>query len=165
MRVSDIRTLYDYNFWANRRILDAAARVPADQFAATGLGEILGHILTSEVIWRRRWEGLNPDGTQPIGEFPTIEDLIVRWRAEDQLLAAYLDGLTDADLDGGLTFLRGQASDTRTLWHLLVHVVNHGTQHRAEAALILTDQGCSPGDVDFTVFIRAEERKQRLDEG
>lgn len=165
MRVSDIRTLYDYNFWANRRILDAAARLPAEQFAATTLGETLGHILSAEVIWRRRWEGRDPATAALPEAFATIEDLVARWRAEDQLLAAYLDTLGDADLDGGLTFMRGDASDTRTLWHLLVHVVNHGTQHRAEAALLLTGLGCSPGDVDFTAFIRAEERKQAMDEG
>ena len=169
MRVSDIRTLFDYNFWANRRILDAAARLPADQFAAAALGacklaETLTHILYAEAVWRRRWEGLDPATAALPEAFATVEDLVVRWRAEDQLLAAYLDTLSDADLDAGLTFSRGESTDTRTLWHLMVHVVNHGTQHRAEAALLLTALDCSPGDVDFTAFVRASERKAALDE-
>ena len=40
------------------------------------------------------------------------------------------------------------------LWNLLVHVVNHGTQFRAEAAVALTDYGHSPGDLDLLLYFR-----------
>ena len=39
---------------------------------------------------------------------------------------------------------------------MLVHVVNHGTQHRSEAAAILTAEGHSPGELDL--FNYAEEQ-------
>jgi len=41
----------------------------------------------------------------------------------------------------------------RVLWHCLLHVVNHGTQHRSEAAALLTSYGQSPGGLDFTLFL------------
>jgi uncharacterized damage-inducible protein DinB len=39
---------------------------------------------------------------------------------------------------------------------MLVHVVNHGTQHRAEAAALLTADGRSRGGLDL--IDSAEER-------
>ncbi|MGZ9221207.1 MAG: DinB family protein [Anaerolineales bacterium] len=39
------------------------------------------------------------------------------------------------------------------LWHAMAHLVNHGTQHRSEAAAMLTDFGHSPGDVDMLYFL------------
>jgi len=41
-----------------------------------------------------------------------------------------------------------------TLWHLLVHVVNHGTQHRSEVAMVLTGLGYSPGDLNMLIYFR-----------
>ena len=42
------------------------------------------------------------------------------------------------------------------VWQLMVHVVNHGTQHRSEAAALLTAEGRSPGELDLLDY--AEER-------
>jgi uncharacterized damage-inducible protein DinB len=35
------------------------------------------------------------------------------------------------------------------VWQMLLHLANHGTQHRSEAALLLTGAGRSPGDLDL----------------
>jgi uncharacterized damage-inducible protein DinB len=51
------------------------------------------------------------------------------------------------------TTLGGQPY-SNTLWHLMAHVVNHGTQHRSELALLLTKLGHSPGDIDLISFVR-----------
>jgi uncharacterized damage-inducible protein DinB len=41
----------------------------------------------------------------------------------------------------------------RVLWHLLFDAVNHGTQHRSEAGVLLTRYGQSPGDMEFSLFL------------
>ena len=39
------------------------------------------------------------------------------------------------------------------LWGMMLHVANHSTQHRAEAAAMLTSFGQSPGDLDLIYFL------------
>ncbi len=41
----------------------------------------------------------------------------------------------------------------RILWETMLHLVNHGTQHKTEAAAILTSMGHSPGDIDLIVYL------------
>ena len=49
----------------------------------------------------------------------------------------------------------GRDDEGVPFWQMLAHVVNHGTQHRAEAAALLTQAGRSPGDLDMIDFAEA----------
>ena len=76
------------------------------------------------------------------------------WQPEEGAMRAFVAGLTDADLDRIVRYPVDEGViRERVLWHCLVHVVNHGTQHRAEAAALLTGYGHSPGDLDMTLFL------------
>jgi uncharacterized damage-inducible protein DinB len=162
MKISDILLLYDYNDWANQRILDTAVQVSPEQFVApTGhcFGSLRGtlvHMLGGEYAWRRLWQHqtLAYFGTFKEEEFPTLEVLRQRWAEEERALREYLVSLTDEDLVGYVRYTTPEgAKRERVLWHCLVHLVNHGTQHRSEAADILTRYAFSPGDLDFTLFL------------
>ena len=39
------------------------------------------------------------------------------------------------------------------LWQQMIHQVNHATQHRSEAAVLLTQRGHSPGWLDLLYFV------------
>ena len=69
-------------------------------------------------------------------------------------MRAYLASLCDEDMESHLRYTTDTGIERdRILWHCLVHVANHGTQHRSEAAALLTEYGQSPGELDFTVFL------------
>jgi uncharacterized damage-inducible protein DinB len=160
MNVQDIRVLYDYNYWANSRILDAAAGAPEAAFATATLGycalrDTLVHTLSAEWNWRSRWQGVSPKAMLDPNDFPTLEAVRARWREEAELVYAFLDTLSDGDLQRAFAYttMSGKPMSS-TLWHTLVHVVNHGTQHRSELAMLLTGLGRSPGDIDLITFVR-----------
>ena len=74
-------------------------------------------------------------------------------------MRTYVASLKDEDMENHFHYTTetGIKRD-RVLWHCLLHVVNHGTQHRSEAAAILTNFRASPGDLDFTVFLNETGR-------
>ena len=67
---------------------------------------------------------------------------------------AYIYGLNERQLQTTLSY-RGLSGNeyTNYLWQLLIQLVNHGTQHRAELATRLTELDQSPGDLDFVIYL------------
>ena len=162
MNKQDILTLYQYNQWANKKILDAARNVTPEQFLEEaffphgGLRSTLTHILFAEWIWRNRWEGTSPIVRFKPEEFPTLESLLLRWQEEENKLMKFVEGLSDEQLAVPFQYRNTKGVPKENiLWHAMAHVVNHGTQHRSEAAAMLTAFGCSPGDLDMIYFLGA----------
>ncbi len=155
--------LYEYNTWANHRLLDAAAQTTPGQFDAAvpgisfgSLRGTLAHVLSAEIVWRTRCqEGVSPTVLPGEADFPTLGALVERWQAEEAAMRAYLEMLPKGALDQPVryTSTKGVAYET-LLGQILTHVVNHGTQFRSEAGVVLTGFGYSPGDVDFMFYVR-----------
>lgn len=159
MNVQDILTIFDYNEWANKRILASSAKVSQEEFdapAAFPYGSLhanLLHILSAEWGWRMFLQHEEDTPDLDIADFPTLAMLQERWEKEEQAMRAYLMSLQDDDLATHRYYTVQDELCDRLVWHCLLHVVNHGTQHRSEAAALLTQYGHSPGDLDFVVFI------------
>lgn len=154
MHVDEVRFLYAYDRWATRKVLavldglDPAMWSRPDVVGDRGLGAILVHQLGAAQRWRH---GFQDTGRSPAPEeepLPTIDQLRGMWDAEWAVVDAWLSTITD----GFVAYVHGGIP----VWQMLVHVVNHGTQHRAEAAALLTTDGRSPGEVDLIYF--AEEQ-------
>jgi len=163
MEIESFRQLFDYNVWANQRILDTAQGCRTEQFTApAGLSHdslrgTLVHILSAEWVWRLRCqEGVSPNALLLEEAYPTLETLRDRWAVESITMQEYLQSLTNADLQTTVRYATTHGVRyENTLWQILVHIVNHSTEHRAEAAHALTNFGHSPGDIDFIHYLRA----------
>ncbi len=160
MNTDGAKLLFEYHGWSTQRILTTCAQISHDQYIAETpfgcLRRILVHLLDAELVWGAIYRGQSTLDWQEITEvdYPTFEALKDRLIAGQQAMRAYVGTLSDSMLSGPLRY---PISDTitreRVLWHCLLHLVNHGTQHRSEAAALLTSYGFSPGDLDFTMFL------------
>ncbi len=163
MKVEDIKLYFAYNEWANKRILNAAKHATAEQLTAPndiGWGDLRGaltHILDAEYGWFAFLFGREDEGIIDPASFADIAALRARWERQNDIARGCLDTLADEDLNRNHSRQRDGRQYDWVLWQALVHVVNHGTQHRAECAAILTGFGHSPGDMDFTLFLRERE--------
>lgn len=162
MLAETLRTLYGYDRWANEQILDTAAGLTPEQWLAPGsaghgsMRDTLLHVLTAH----RNWLGLC-DGSltaeqafaqqlEP-ADYPDVAAVRALWRAIDAGTAAYLARLDDAEAAGrrGGTFPWSGEGFSQPVWAILLHVANHSTQHRSEAAALMTACGHSPGYLDL----------------
>jgi uncharacterized damage-inducible protein DinB len=150
MDVGDVRYLFGYDRWATERVLAALDGVEPERWGAEGvvgergLGSILVHMLGSHQRWRLMFQDREERPRPEEQPLPSPVELRKHWLDELDTWDRFVDGLTPeflATVDEGVTVAV-----------LLQHLANHGTQHRSEAALLLTQAGCSPGDLDLLDF-------------
>jgi uncharacterized damage-inducible protein DinB len=161
METAEIVRLFDYNYWATARIMRAAVQLTPEQFLAPTLSrgsvrDVLVHMVGAEWIWRQRCQfGATPTTLPAFSDFPTYTSVLERGQVEEAAMRAYVGLLSPAALNAPMVYRNTSGHEySQVLWLILMHVVNHGTQHRAEVAHVLTEYGYSPGDVDLIVYLR-----------
>ncbi|MEL6526443.1 MAG: DinB family protein [Chloroflexota bacterium] len=160
MRIGDVQLLYDYNCWANRIILDKTFTVLVEDLAQViitsqpTIFETLTHTLDSEYVWRTICQNNAYSGRLTDKEtLSDLEMLRASWEREEDAMRQYLNTLKDDNMDGIVRYEVEEGIRERVLWQCLVHMINHGTQHRSECATMLTALGHSPGSLDFSYYI------------
>ena len=162
-----IRELYAYSDWANTRILETAARLTPEQYTAASDGcdslrDTLVHTASAQWLWLERWRENSPRELWDPADFHDVAALRARWAEVEEATSAYIATLREPDLARVVSYVNFQGQTwAYPLWHQLLHQVNHATQHRSEAALLLTRLGYSPGWLDLLVYIDEQNSDQR----
>lgn len=156
-----IRQLYAYDRWANRRLLDVVAALPAEavtrdmgpQWSFPTLKGMFAHILGAEIVWLTRFKGESPTRLPGDADFADLEALRARWDVVEPKMQEFVEGLSEAELGRmvGYQNTRGDGFNL-PLWALLQHVANHSTHHRSEASTMLTLIQGSPPFTDLVVY-------------
>ncbi len=167
MNKEDIQLLYEYDRWANNRILQAASALNAEQFTRDlggsfrSVRDTLVHIIGGEWGWLTYWKepSPNPAFVADLWDrhnalfnpqaFPDFAAVLGKWAEIEKEQSEFADGVTDETLKKTLAIRGTQVS----LVHLMQHLANHSTYHRGQVALMLRQLGAKPLATDFHVFL------------
>ena len=165
MHLQDIHNLYEYNYWANHRLLEVVETLPGEQFAKDlgsshgGIQGTLVHTMGAEEIWLKRWKGESPGSFYSAQDFPTFDGLSNNWEMVEMEVMGFCHTLkTDDDIKKTISYknLKGE-SFSQPLWQLMQHLVNHSTYHRGQIVTMLRQLGIKPIGTDLVMYFREQK--------
>jgi uncharacterized damage-inducible protein DinB len=167
VNVNDIRTLFAYNHWGNRRLL-AAARPLADEDFTRDLRSshasvqgTLVHIIGGHWVWLQLWRGepskqivARCDAVWDPANFPDVPSLEAAHAALERDQNAFIESLSDERVTARTAFENFQGKQWEfSLGDQMQHVVNHSTYHRGQVVTLLRQLGQTPPGTDYTTFL------------
>jgi uncharacterized damage-inducible protein DinB len=161
--------IYDYNYWANHRYLNAAESLTHEQLyrpqrdRSTSIHATFLHMLSTETIWLKRWQGEAPKQELSAIDFPTLMSIQDHWAQLEKQMHSFLAAQNEESLQNDLVCIGFNGTTFHLLlWQMMAHIPNHNTHHRSELASILTSMGIThPEDEAVQYFlIKSGQRKE-----
>ena len=153
MELELIKTFIKYHLDMTRRVWDSIDQITEEQFLADdsysrgSIRNLMVHLVSTD----RRWlAGLKngPDvGHLKFEDYPTraaVRELL-EIAAKD--FSDYIDAVTEEELE------QKPPEFTHPRWAVLLHLVNHGTDHRSTVLQRLTEFGAPTFDQDFIMWL------------
>jgi uncharacterized damage-inducible protein DinB len=158
MNADAFRHFYNYHFTENRKIWDdCIAPLSYDQFTQNmnyshgSVRDQIVHLMNVDDAWFSGLRGVeNPESFNP-SDFDDREIIRAHWDSVEQNMRDYLEKLRDEMLFEK-PFADGEDKDL-TLWQVLLHVANHGTDHRAQLLRLLHDLGVKTTSQDYIFYV------------
>jgi uncharacterized damage-inducible protein DinB len=167
MTVDDIQLLYEYDRWANERVLQAASTLSGEQFTRNlggsfpSVRDTLVHILAGEWTWLTYWKGRS-DNPAFLAElktrrealfdptaFPDLTAVEAKWAEIEKEQVEFVNRVTEKTL----AEMHPAQNTQISLLHLMQHLANHSTYHRGQISLMMRQLGATPVATDFHVFL------------
>ena len=153
MHADRIRHQYEYHLKLNRVFWDyCVENLNWEQFLQeTGISvntirNQFVHLMDVEERWFNGFEGPpNPGSTDPT-QYDSPDKIREKWDSVEAEIRRILNGFTDDNLER--TYHQNMK-----VWHVLSHVVNHGTAHRAQIGAMLRSFGLKPPPQDYIFYV------------
>ena len=163
MNAEHFRRLYDFNFWASHRILDACGALTDEQFTRDlgssyrSVRDTLVHILGGEQFWLERFRGGSPSALPPIEPLPNLAAVRERWSDVERNLREFVNTRSAEDLERVLHYRTTEGNpNSQPLWQMMQHLANHGSYHRGQVTAMLRQLGAAPVATDLILYYREQ---------
>src|SRR5690606_20504691 len=150
--------LYGYHFAENRTLWDRyVVSLPQEQFvqpSSYSIGSVrnqLVHMMRVDHDWFNGLRGAEFVEMPAPEAFDDREALRARWDAVEQMMQGFLANLTDEMLT--TKPFQDEEDGNLIMWQVLLHVANHGTDHRAQVLRLLYDLGVKTVSQDYIFYV------------
>jgi uncharacterized damage-inducible protein DinB len=155
-----LQRLYDYNFWAHRRVWDCVMQLSDEQFTRPcdySIGSVhqqVVHTMGAEWLWLSRLKGVSPDSFPAPEDYPTRTAIRTRWDEIENNWREYVGGLGNIQPSQMVTYvsINGRSERTTPLWEALIHILNHSTDHRAQTLALIHQVGGKTIEQDLIFY-------------
>jgi uncharacterized damage-inducible protein DinB len=141
--------LFQYNAWANDRVLGTLLRQNVHDHQMLSL---MGHVVAAQFLWLHRIKGLPAPDVKLWGEYSLDLLILLAEKAGKE----WLDYIVKTeDFNRELTY-KNYVGDpyTNNVEMIMIHLVNHSSYHRAQVAMLLRQKGFEPINTDFITYDR-----------
>ena len=141
--------LYQYNAWANKRVLGCLSRQNVvDEKILT----LMGHVVAAQFLWLHRIKGLPAPDVKLWGEYQ-LEQLIFLSEKAGMEWLDFIEGTDNFNRE--MTYKNYVGEDyINNVEMVMIHLVNHSSYHRAQIAMLLRQKGLEPVNTDFITYDR-----------
>jgi uncharacterized damage-inducible protein DinB len=159
MNANAFRHFYDYHFTENRKIWDRYVTPLSHEQFTQHVGYSHGsvrnqivHLMSVDEAWFGDLRGVEPSEPFPPANFDDRESIRAHWDSVEQSMRDYLVELRD-DMLFDKPIEEPEEDKDLIVWQVLLHVVNHGTDHRAQILRLLNDLGIKTGYQDYIFYV------------
>ena len=169
MNPESVRTLFSYNYWAFERVWNCIHQLTDEQFTQSvdySRGSIRNqvvHLMSATQRWMLRLQRAPMAERMAFEDFPDLVTTKTKWDELRDETMNYVTRLTQDQLDEVVPWEladRGIATKNRR-WEILLHVANHGTDHRAQILAILNQHfGIQTVEQDMILYLTEPQEKR-----
>jgi uncharacterized damage-inducible protein DinB len=155
----DYTSLYDYNAWANERMLASCRALSPEEYGrALGGGwpsvaDTLAHLASATRAWHERFHGRSPERLLTGADLPAFADAASMLMEADVGMRKLVIELAPDRRNDVLAYknLRGETKKVVT-WAVFRHVVNHASYHRGQISSMVRRLGHEPKATDLVLW-------------
>jgi uncharacterized damage-inducible protein DinB len=159
MNANAFRHLYAYHFTENRKLWDNYVTLLShDQFtnhADYSHGSVrdqIVHLISVDDIWFCELQGVEPSEPPPSTNVDDRNIIRTYWDSVEQRMGDYLAVLQD-DMLFDTPIAEPEEDKDLIVWQVLIHVVIHGADHRAQMLRLLSDLGVKTASQDYIFYV------------
>jgi uncharacterized damage-inducible protein DinB len=164
MTLDETRSLFEYNAWANGRLLSVLDTMPNEKLfedtksSFVNIHSTLVHICGAEEIWLMRLVGESNVKLITPRDLPKYEDVKARMKKLETAYLKYISGLTYEKTNADLMMKNARGEPVgQKVWMVLQHIVNHSTHHRGQITTLIRQLGGTPINLDLINFYRSKK--------